>query len=88
MLINSPIKNYHDEIPNKTRNPFEKITRIDCDKVFKSYNSQYSDCLKTSLRPDVSDELFFILENKLANNKYTIINIDENNLKLINKYIT
>ena len=86
MLINSPMTNYHDESPDITRNPFTKKTRIDCDKLFLTSNVSYDISLKTTTRPDVSDDLFNAVNQKLLNG-YSKVNINEGELKLLNPLI-
>lgn len=87
MLINSPIINYHDEEPDLSRNPFTKKTRIDCDKLFISSNVLYDDKLKTTARPDVSNEVFQSVEEKLMLNGYAKIQINEKEIKELNNLI-
>lgn len=38
MLINGTVKNYIMEKSNPDRNPFKKLTLIDCDKIFRVKN--------------------------------------------------
>lgn len=86
MLINSPMTNYHDESPDITRNPFTKKTRIDCDKLFLTSNVSYDIRLKTTTRPDVSDDLFNVVQQKLSNG-YSEVVINECELKSLNTLI-
>ena len=86
MLIKSPMTNYHDESPDITRNPFTQKTRIDCDKLFLTSNVSYDIILKTTTRPDVSDDLFNAVNQKLLNG-YSKVNINEGELKLLNPLI-
>lgn len=41
------IKHSVEELPDIRRNPFNVQTTIDCDKLFQTYNSVFSDALKT-----------------------------------------
>ena len=86
MLINSPMTNYHDESPDITRNPFTKKTRIDCDKLFLTSNVSYDIRLKATTRPDVSDDLFNVVQQKLSNG-YSEVVINECELKSLNTLI-
>ena len=87
MLINNPINRYHDEQPDLTRNPFAKLTRIDCDKIFSTYTVSYDERLKTESRPDVCDDLFSIIENELLLDGYSNIKLNETELKSLNRFI-
>ena len=87
MLINNPINRYHDEQPDLTRNPFAKLTRIDCDKIFSTYTVSYDERLKTESRPDVCDDLFSIIENELLLDGYSNIKLNETELKSLKRFI-
>lgn len=87
MLINNPTKNYCDEQPDITRNPFTHKTRIDCDKRFKTTGVEYDDRLLTSSRSDICEELFVTINKKLLQSGNDIC-LDENELVLINPLIT
>ena len=87
MLINNPMIHYWDENADITRNPFSRKTRIDCDKTFKTYNVSYDDALKTTSRPDVSDEVFSSVETELLVDGYDEIDVSESDLKTINALI-
>ena len=82
MLINSPITHYVDEIPDLMRNPFFNATRIDCDKEFISDSVDYKDGLKTTNRPNVSEEVFALIEQNLT--EPMRIQIDEAELIRLN----
>ncbi len=88
MLIDNPMKHYWDENADITRNPFSRKTRIDCDKTFKTYSVMYDDALKTTTRPDVSDEVFKAVEAELLKDGYDEIDVSESDLKSINFLIT
>lgn len=87
MLIDNPMRHYHDEAPNLSRNPFTRTTRIDCDKIFSTYTVVYDDRLKTTSRPDVCDDLFNKVENELVTDGFHNINVNETELKSINPLI-
>lgn len=82
MLIKSPMVNYIDEKPDKMRNPFEHDTRIDCDKVFTSSGVLYKDALKTTARPNVCEDVFQAIVQKLQSP--TIIPMNETDLIRLN----
>lgn len=87
MLIDNPMRHYWDENADITRNPFLHKTRIDCDKTFRTYNVSYNDALRTTLRPDINDEVFISVEIELLEDGYDEIDILENDLKFINSLI-
>lgn len=84
----NPITSYHDESPDPNRNPFNKKTRIDCDKIFNSLNVCYDLKLLTKSRRDVSDDVFSILLNKINNKAPKDIALNEQDLVNLNSYIT
>lgn len=88
MLMNNPMIHYWDEKPDITRNPFSRTTRVDCDKTFKTYNVAYDDALKTTSRPDVSDDVFNSVETELQADGYDEIDVLENDLKSLNSLIS
>ena len=85
MLIQSPMEKYCDETPDITRNPFTRPTRIDCDKKFTTSGVAYADSLLTERRPDVCEELFAQINEKLSAND---IALDEAKLVALNPYIS
>lgn len=87
MLINNPMIHYHDEQPNISRNPFTRPTRIDCDKLFRTTTVCYDDRLKTSNRTDVCDQLFRSVQVELQKDGYSVIPINEIELKNLNRLI-
>ena len=66
MLISNVIKNYCDEAPDISRNPFKHMTRIDCDKTFCTSGVEYDAGLLTTARPDICKELFAEIQDKLC----------------------
>ena len=66
MLTQRMMKNYCDEAPNIARNPFKHMTRIDCDKVFRTSGVEYDEGLLTTSRPDICEELFAEIQGKLG----------------------
>ncbi|WP_225750362.1 hypothetical protein [Streptococcus sp. Marseille-Q4154] len=87
MLTRNPMVHYHDEQPDISRNPFTRPTRIDCDKLFLTTTVHYDDRLKTSNRPDVCEDLFRSVRVELLKDGYSDININEIELKNLNKLI-
>ena len=77
MLINRTIRNYCDEKPDINRNPFKQVTRIDCDKIFKTMNVYYDEKLLTTSRRDICQELFEEIKNKLSSAKSILLNEQE-----------
>ncbi|MGZ9428709.1 hypothetical protein [Mycoplasma sp. 1012] len=86
-IDNNIVNNFYEEEPNIDRNPFLLNTLIDLDKVFITYNVKYDEKLKTEIRPNISDSLFKILQNKLKKQKFIKIYLDEEQLKLLNNLI-
>ena len=58
-----------------------------CDKLFLTTTVHYDDKLKTSSRPDVCDDLFNSVQIKLLKDGYSCININEIQLKILNRLI-
>ena len=87
MLVNNPTDNYCDEPADITRNPFERETRIDCDKRFKTAGVEYDDRLLTPNRPDICEELFLVVNEKLLQSGKDI-SLNEEELVSINPLIT
>ena len=87
MLIKPPTENYCDEPADITRNPFMHKTRIDCDKRFKTSEVEYDDRLLTPNRPDICEELFSVINEKLLQSGNDI-SLNEEELVTINPLIT
>ena len=87
MLIENPMENYCDETPDIARNPFTRPTRIDCDKRFTTREVKYDDRLLTPNRPDICEELFSAINEKLLQSKNDI-SLNEEELISINPLIT
>lgn len=88
MLIRDIMVHYLDEDSDLTRNPFRKLTRIDCDKLFVTNSVVYSDTIKTERRPDVCQELYDDILTELMTDGYEEIVLDESILIAINDGIT
>lgn len=88
MLANPIFKHYVDEDADISRNPFQRRTRIDCDKTFSTSKVQYDDGLKTITRPDVCQELYDNVIQELKADGYDKIAVNENELITINFMIT
>ena len=87
MLISSPIKHYWDEAPDIARNPFQRTTRIDCDKEFVTFNVCYDDRLKTVTRPDVCGDVMAHIDTELICDGYISNKIAESDLLALNNLI-
>ncbi|MGZ9454221.1 hypothetical protein ACXX84_04065 [Mycoplasma sp. AC157] len=81
------IQNYTIEDSNINRNPFSKETLIDLDKIFITSTVKYDDRMKTEIRSNISNDLFIELKNQLKDSQVNIINLNEQELKLLNKWI-
>lgn len=88
MLASRLFKHFVDEDADISRNPFQRTTRIDCDKVFATDSVLYDDKLKTTARPDVCQELYDIIMDELNLDGYDTINMNENDLISVNPLIT
>lgn len=88
MLANPIFKHYVDEPADISRNPFQRTTRIDCDKTFSSSGLQYNDKLKTTSRPDICQELYDEIIRELSKDGYDEITMDSNKLMSINPLVT
>lgn len=75
MLTGTLLEHYIDEEANLSRNPFQRTTRIDCDKIFTTKSVQYDDRLKTISRPDICQELYDKVMEELAVDGYAVIEI-------------
>lgn len=84
MLSSRVMKHYWDEEPNIQRNPFSRLTRIDCDKEFVTKNILYHDCMRTTLRPDVCSDVMSNVERELLSDGYDIHSINTYELLLLN----
>ena len=88
MLYSSIFAHYWDELPDITRNPFARETRIDCDKEFVTTGVQYSDALKTPSRPDVCEDVMSHVVSELLCDGYDSNLLDEHMLVRLNYLIT
>lgn len=87
MIYNNNFKYYIDEKPDINRNPFRSITRIDCDKLFNTFNVNYDNRLKTN--NGICVELHKSVNSKILENKnIESIILDEAKLKRLNSLIT
>lgn len=79
MLSSTIMRHYWDEQPNINRNPFSHLTRIDCDKIFATKAVTYDDSMKTTTRPDVSQDLMQDIEGELRCDGYVtnVMNDDD-----------
>ncbi len=87
MLASRRFKHFIDEQPDVSRNPFQRMTRIDCDKVFVTKSVQYGDGLKTNRRPDVCQELYDMIVEEVNKDGYDSIGMNEDELTRINPLI-
>lgn len=87
MLVDNPMRHYLDERANPERNPFSHTTRIDCDKLFATYNVEYDDRMKTTVREDVCLDLYRKILSELTAGNTKKINLNEKRLQSINPMI-
>lgn len=87
MLTQDIFRHYVDEMPDISRNPFQHMTRIDCDKKFTTSSVIYADSLRTTQRPDICDELYEKVTSELNADGYEIIGLNESELVKINPSI-
>lgn len=87
MLGNGPIQHYCDETPDILRNPFQHITRIDCDKLFITDKVQYDTKLRTTTRPDICKDLFSNILSELEKDGYQLETLNETELERLNPLI-
>ena len=87
MLTQNIMKHFCDEYPNIKRNPFIRITRIDCDKIFVTNSVKYDSELRTTIRPDICLELYNDIINELHTDGYLTENINEEELISLNSLI-
>lgn len=88
MLVGTLLKHYVDEEADILRNPFQRTTRIDCDKVFTTKSVQYDSRLKTTVRPDICQELYDQVMEEVVADRYVVIEMNEEELTSINPMIT
>lgn len=88
MMTGKIFRHYVDEAADRLRNPFQRMTRIDCDKTFITTGVQYDDGLKTTVRPDVCQELYDDVIAELEADGYDRIVLNADELIRINTRIT
>lgn len=88
MIYSGIFNHYVDEPADQSRNPFQRTTRIDCDKVFTTSGVSYHDALKTTNRPDVCQALFDVVISELVKDGYGVELLNEEALVRINSLIT
>lgn len=87
MLTSKILKHFVDEEADILRNPFQKATRIDCDKLFVTNSVQYDNGLKTVTRPDVCQELYDTVMKELDEDGNEEIKLNEDELISLNSMI-
>lgn len=87
MLKTSIMKHYCIEQPDIKRNPFKHETIIDCDKEFITYNVEYNDKLKTTIRSDVCEDVIQHVDKELLCDGYDSVDINEDELASLNPLI-
>lgn len=87
MLTYKTINHFVDEKPDPNRNPFTRLTRIDCDKEFYTTNLRYPLSLRTTTRPDVCDELIQIVDTKLICDSCDSHALDEQEMTKLNNSV-
>lgn len=88
MLVQETMKHYCDEEPDLRRNPFQKMTRIDCDKLFTVAGVSYDDRMKAKRRTNVSNELFEGVMRELNSDGYETIGLNAVELIRLNPMIS
>lgn len=88
MICNNTMKHFCDEVPDINRNPFQRTTRIDCDKLFSTDGVEYNVNLKTYTRGDVCVDLFSEILKELMADGYNLVRINETDLLSLNALIT
>lgn len=88
MLISTPMRHYWDEAPDITRNPFQRATRIDCDKEFITCHVRYDERLRTTWRPDVCNDVMLHIDAELLCDGYVSNYIEESALLSLNPLIS
>ncbi len=88
MLTGGLLRHFVDEAADIARNPFQRATRIDCDKIFYTDSVQYDDGMKTTARPDVCQSLYDMVIRELDADGYLSIELDGDVLASINPMIT
>ncbi len=87
MIVKGTMKHYLDEEPDISRNPFQRTTRIDCDKLFTTETVDYDNKLRTPSRPDICQELYDSVTEELLNDGYNQVHINEDELLQLNLLI-
>lgn len=82
------MQHFVDELEDRDRNPFERPTRIDCDKLFVTEAVIYDTKMKTKRRPDVSTDLFNDVIKELNADGCATIPINEDELVNLNYRIS
>ena len=88
MLTQNIMRHYWDETPDINRNPFQRDTRIDCDKTFSTSSVSYDDSLKTTVRPDVCEDVMSHINAELTADGYTRNAINEVDLINLNPLVS
>ncbi len=88
MMTKAVFRHYVDEAPDAARNPFQRVTRIDCDKTFTTVGVRYDDRLKTTIRPDVCQELYDEVIAELDAEGYVEIGLNADEMVSINAMVT
>lgn len=88
MFTQPVMRHFWDEVPDISRNPFLRTTRIDCDKEFATHNVQYDERLRTISRPDVSEDVIIHIEQELICDGYASEKIAEDEIVQLNALAT
>lgn len=86
--LNVPPYNRITEDVDPSRNPFSSKTILDCDKSFLAENVVVDTSLLTTKRPDVCDDLFTEIENKVSHSQFSKKILDTNELMTLNTKIS
>lgn len=87
MLTKNQMRHYCDEKPDILRNPFKRMTRLDCDKLFTTDEVVYDTALRIIERPDICQDLYNDMIYELETDGYTVIAVNENELLQLNYLI-
>jgi hypothetical protein len=88
MIDSHIMTHFIDEPADIARNPFRRMSRIDCDKLFVTSGVRYDDRLKTTSRPDVCQALYDAVKKELTSDGYQMIAMREDELVELNDLIT
>lgn len=83
-IKNRPPFRFIREEPNINRNPFQRVTTIDCDKAFCVSNITITTDLHTSSRRNVCDDLLQKIEKNINHDSFVKEKLDVSNMLKLN----